>query len=141
MEVLTHSPDETKKLAGRMIKSLKIPAVLALCGELGSGKTTFVQGFVSELGVKDKVLSPTFVLARRYKVNDPTVGINVVNHIDLYRIKNRGEALNIGLESMFLEEGSVTLIEWPEVVEGILPENAKRVKFELVDGTTRRIYV
>jgi tRNA threonylcarbamoyladenosine biosynthesis protein TsaE len=143
MEVTTHSPEETKKLAYRVASVLKPGKVLALYGELGAGKTTFVRYLVEALGLKSRVQSPTFVIVREY--GDPTEGIEgrvrKVNHVDLYRIQVREDVAGLGLGEIFNEEGAVTVVEWPELIEDMLPENTARLRFEYVSEGVRKINV
>lgn len=134
MEITTVSTKETKKLAEQIAKDLKNKDVLALYGDLGSGKTTFTNYLVEALGIKARVQSPTFVIHRIYK--DSKL---IVNHLDLYRILNKEELLDMGIEEIF-DEG-ITVIEWPELVEEILPQNTKRIYFKYVDENTREINV
>ncbi len=139
MEVLSHSSEETKKLAGTLAKSLQPGDVLALYGDLGSGKTTFTRYLVEALGIKARVQSPTFVIIRRYGGGGGPV--QVVNHVDLYRLRAKEEVLDLGMEELFSEKDAITVIEWPELAEGILPKGARKLYFEFVDEDTRRINV
>lgn len=139
MEVLSKSTSETKDLALRVAKTLRGGDVLALYGDLGSGKTTFVQGLLEALNSEDKVVSPTFVLIRHYKCD--LDGIKMVHHIDLYRVTNIDEALHLGIFELAEDKKSLTIIEWPDLLDGYLPKNSKEIKFEVVDETTRKIYV
>lgn len=139
MEVLSKSTLQTEKLAGRVAKKLKSGDILALYGELGSGKTTFTNFLVGELGIKSRVQSPTFVIIRRYKNGGSS--ISVVNHVDLYRVQGSSEIKDLGLEEVLLEPNSVTVIEWPELVEDLLPEDTVRIYFEYIDEYKRRINV
>lgn len=138
MEILSESAEQTKELAVGIARNAKGGEVFALYGNLGSGKTTFTQGFVEALEIHDKVVSPTFVLIRHYK---GTGRITKVNHVDLYRITDPNEVLNLGILDMLGEEDSVTLIEWPEVFEKYLPKSVKKIRFEVAGETKRKIIV
>lgn len=107
-----------------MATALKPPATIALYGDLGSGKTCFVKGLVRGLGSEDLVTSPTFTLVHHY-----VAPLGKVRHFDLYRIRSDGELddLEVGVNP-----SEIVLIEWPEVMEKLLPEDAIRIKFELV---------
>ncbi|MCG2686474.1 tRNA (adenosine(37)-N6)-threonylcarbamoyltransferase complex ATPase subunit type 1 TsaE [Candidatus Parcubacteria bacterium] len=132
----THSAQETKKIARNLASQLSGGEVLALYGELGSGKTTFVQGLAEGLGIKDRVLSPTFVLMRQYDCH-----IGRFSHIDCYRIDTMEQAEGLGLEEIFADPHAVVAIEWAERVEELLPQNCLRIYFEYGDGNTREVKV
>ncbi len=132
MENITKSTEETKRLAVELAGKIQKGSVLALYGDLGSGKTTFTRYFVEALGLKNRVQSPTFVVARRY---------GDVNHLDLYRLTNEEEARDIGIEEMLFDQNSITLIEWPEIIENILPEKTIKIYFEYIDENTRKITI
>lgn len=141
MEVTTKTPQETKKLASRVAKKLKPGDILALYGDLGSGKTTFTRYLVGSLGIRARVQSPTFVIARIYLAGTKDLEINSVNHIDLYRIGDESEVINIGLEDYFNENDTVTVIEWPEVAKELLPSRTIVIKFEYIDDKKRKITI
>jgi tRNA threonylcarbamoyladenosine biosynthesis protein TsaE len=109
--------------------------VLALQGDLGAGKTTFVQGFLKGLGVKSRVTSPTFVLMRRHNVPGmrgagKSKKLANVFHIDAYRLKKPAHLAALGLDEILAEPRNVVLIEWPEVAKDILPKKIMILKFE-----------
>ena len=133
-EIITQSPDETKAFAADLAKKLEPGSVLALHGELGSGKTCFVQGLAEALGVKDIVNSPTFTIINEYH------GRLRINHVDLYRIKSEADGSGIGLEEL-LEGDGITAIEWPEIFSALLPKNTMHVYFEFIDASRRRIKI
>lgn len=132
MESITKSTEETKKLAIELVKKTKKGSVLALYGDLGSGKTTFTRFFVEALGLKNRVQSPTFVVARKY---------GYVNHVDLYRLTSEEEARDIGIEEMLVDKNMITLIEWPEIINNLLPEDSVKIYFEYIDENTRKITI
>jgi tRNA threonylcarbamoyladenosine biosynthesis protein TsaE len=129
---------ETQKLAQEVAGKLKPNDVLALYGDLGAGKTTFVNFLAKALGSDSRVQSPTFVIHRRYLGNGP---IKAINHIDLYRLTDRKDVEDIGIQEVMNEPEAITIIEWPELVEGILPEKTIRIYFEYVDENERKIDV
>lgn len=135
MEKITHSVEETKKLAGKFAVELKRPAVVALYGDLGSGKTTFVQGLAVGLKIKQKILSPTFVLLRSY----PFGNEEKLHHLDLYRLNGGSGTESLGLNELFNEKSGLVVIEWPEKIEKNLPKNTIRIKFEHLAGDSRRL--
>ena len=132
----THSASETKKVARKIAAQWSGGEVLALYGELGSGKTTFVQGLAEGLEIKDRVLSPTYVLMRQY---DCLLGN--FYHIDCYRVDTMKQAEDLGLEEIFADPRGVVAIEWAERIEELLPKNCLRIYFEYGDGNTREVKV
>ena len=133
MEIFTNSASQTKKLASNLAKKFKGGEIIALYGNLGYGKTTFVQGFVEGLGFKDKVQSPTFVFVRFYG-SKPRIA-----HIDLYRIKSEEEVLDLGLSELLEDENTICLIEWPEKMGRLLPKNILKIRFKFVSKNVRNI--
>jgi len=132
MENITHSTEETKRLAFEIAKNIKPGDVIALYGDLGSGKTTFTGFLVESLGLKNRVQSPTFVIARKY---------GNINHIDLYRLGSEEDVENIGLKEMLDDKSSITIIEWPEIAERFLPKDTLKIYFEFIDEKTRKIKI
>ena len=139
----THSAKETKALGKKYAKELwktsngKEALVVALQGELGSGKTTFAQGFAQGLGVEDNVLSPTFVIIREYEAS----GDRRLFHMDCYRLQNSKDLLELDWEEIVSDPSNIILLEWPERVESLLPKTTIRIQFQPIDETTRRIMV
>jgi tRNA threonylcarbamoyladenosine biosynthesis protein TsaE len=133
--VESHSVADTHKLARHLLKQLPDRAVLALHGDLGSGKTCFVQGLAAALGIDRPVTSPTFTLVHEYQGARPLV------HVDLYRIRDSGDAFNIGIEEYFDTDG-IAAIEWAERAEDIFPPHTIHLHFEaLADLHARRITI
>jgi len=122
-------------LAGNLSK-LKTgkAAVLALSGDLGTGKTAFVRYFLRALGVKQRITSPTFVITKSYKLK--TKNYKTAYHIDCYRIKNPRELFELGLKEILENLRNIVLIEWPEKVEKILPSQIIWLNFR--HGTKER---
>jgi tRNA threonylcarbamoyladenosine biosynthesis protein TsaE len=118
---ISESEDATRKLGEKLAAKLNEFDIAALYGELGSGKTQLIKGICSSLGVKDVVNSPTFVIVNEYS----SAAGEKIFHFDLYRMKSTDEVLDMGFED-YLNKGLV-LIEWPELVEKLLPKNAKRI--------------
>lgn len=133
--VESHSVRDTHTLARHLLKQLSGRVVLALSGDLGSGKTCFVQGLAAALGIDRPVTSPTFTLVHEYKGTRPLV------HVDLYRLHDSLEALMLGLEEYFENDG-ITAVEWAERAEDLFPPDAIRISFEaLADTHARRITI
>jgi len=115
---------------------------LALYGDLGSGKTTFTSYLVSALGIESRVQSPSFVIIRKYNsVGENTKDIETVYHIDLYRLTKKEELEDLGLEELFAEENAISVIEWPELAQDLLPKAAITMKFKYLDENIRSINV
>ncbi|MBD3365953.1 tRNA (adenosine(37)-N6)-threonylcarbamoyltransferase complex ATPase subunit type 1 TsaE [candidate division WWE3 bacterium] len=147
MEAIVSSTKATKQLAKKIAEKLKPGDVLALYGDLGSGKTTFTRFLVEALGIKARVQSPTFIIARVYE-DDNGAGkenflraITKVNHLDLYRLQSKPEVLDLGLLEYFKQPKSITLIEWPELAEDLLPEKTIEIKFEVLAENERKVNV
>lgn len=110
--------------------------VLALYGDLGSGKTTFVQVLGELLKIDEVITSPTFVLMKRYKVHESDISSLV--HIDAYRLRAPEEIKVLGFHEWLKEEGTLIVLEWADKIEELLPENTARLKFSL-KGTERTL--
>lgn len=145
---LSKSPAQTKKigaLLGKRILSSYFRGgraiILGLEGDLGGGKTTFLQGFAKGLGMKEKILSPTFVLMKKFKLPAKTRGLKSKTfiHIDCYRVKKPREILALGFRNMAFNSKNIMAIEWAERVAKILPKDTIWVKFEITNKNTRRI--
>lgn len=109
--------------------------VITLTGDLGAGKTTLIKAIGKALGVRDHISSPTFSLVNEYAAGDL-----MVYHIDLYRIKDLEEALHVGIEEYLYGDG-LCLIEWPQVIESILPEQFLRIEIENLGKFTRKLHL
>ena len=143
MEKIVNSPEETKQLAGKIAVKLRVGDVLALYGDLGSGKTTFTQFLVEAVGIDSKVQSPTFILMRVYEREDAGAleSITKVNHLDLYRLQTSAGLVDLDLEEFLTPAEGITVIEWPEIAEEYLPKNTIRINFEDLGEEKRKIYV
>ena len=140
--IISSSLQQTKNIAKALAKTLleTQPAngaqVLALAGELGSGKTTFTQGFAQGLGVKERVLSPTFILMRCYKLH--TVHYKLFYHIDCYRLDNPAkELLHLGLKKIIADSHAIVVVEWADRITKILPKGTLWIRF-LYKGESKR---
>ncbi len=121
-------------MAAALARQLQPPAVVALFGDIGAGKTCFVQGLAAGLGLREPVTSPTFVIINEYPGPVP------LYHMDLYRLPAAADALAAGLEEYFDRPG-ITVIEWAERAEELLPPSAIRVRLECVGPRRRRIQI
>jgi tRNA threonylcarbamoyladenosine biosynthesis protein TsaE len=116
--------------------------VVALSGELGAGKTTFVQGAAKALGVDESVTSPTFVLEKIYELTGSpgAGGFSHLIHIDAYRLKGAHELEVLGWKELIAEPGNLILLEWPERVAELIPANARDIRFD-IEGEGRIITI
>jgi tRNA threonylcarbamoyladenosine biosynthesis protein TsaE len=131
MEIKINSLSEISNAAKQFVAAMGDNTIFAFYGHMGAGKTTFIKAICEELGVKDVITSPTFAI-----VNEYTDGQGEpVYHFDFYRIKKQEEVYDIGFED-YVESGSVCLMEWPELIEDILPADTVKVSItEQPDGT------
>ncbi len=132
MEILTHSPEETKAVAKDLAQKLRGGEILELIGDLGSGKTTFVQGLAEELGITRRVLSPTFIIRRSYQ------GKLNLEHFDFYRLSRPEDLAGLDIDDVLGAPKTVTVMEWPERV-GLDLGSSTKIRFEYVDEQTRKI--
>jgi tRNA threonylcarbamoyladenosine biosynthesis protein TsaE len=132
-DFLSHSPEQTRRLGMRLGAFLQTGDVVCLQGELGAGKTTFVQGLAAGWGSLDAVSSPTFILVNVYRRADGAK----LYHFDTYRIESAPEAEELDLDAM-LSAGPL-VIEWPERMAGVLPAERLWIKLEHVDEDRRQL--
>ncbi len=143
---LTKNYLETKKLGGKIAKNIlkrknKKAVVLALTGELGSGKTTFLQGFARGLGIKEKILSPTFIVMKRFTISKQNSFFKNFFHIDCYRLEKAKEILDLGLFKEIINLPNIVALEWADRFSKIMPEETLWIKFSLIDENKRRIEI
>lgn len=144
MKISSRSSNETKKFARFLAKKVfsgfykKTSAlIMGLVGDLGSGKTTFVQGFLKGLGVKKRITSPTFVLMKSYKLQ--TTSYKKIYHIDCYRIQKPQELSKLGFKEIIDNPENIVLIEWAEKIKKILPKkNVIWLKFDYGEKENER---
>jgi tRNA threonylcarbamoyladenosine biosynthesis protein TsaE len=133
-KIITSSPEETKKKGKNLAKNFSPGLVVALFGPLGSGKTCLTQGICSGLGVKDFVVSPSFVLINEYE------GKYKIYHLDLFRLENLSEIMNLGYEEYFYGDG-VCIIEWAEKAKELLPDKRIEIHLKILSEKTREIRI
>ena len=136
-EVITANFQETQAFGLELAQKLKGGEVLALYGDLGSGKTTFMQGLAKGLGITRNIISPTFIIMRTYKISGNV--LKNLYHLDLYRIENDEQAVNLGLKDLIGDEQNVVAIEWPDKIENLLPEKRINLYFEYLEDNKRKI--
>lgn len=128
------SPEETKAIAAQIATQLRPGDVVALSGDLGAGKTCFVQGAATALGVREPVTSPTFVLVREYEGTYP------IRHLDVYRLGNLQELTDLGFEE-FLDPSILIFIEWGDAVGALLPDEVVEIVIRAESEDVRTIDV
>jgi tRNA threonylcarbamoyladenosine biosynthesis protein TsaE len=111
--------------------------VLGLKGNLGSGKTTFLQGFAKGLGIKEKILSPTFIIMKRFVI-PAKAGIHFF-HLDCYRFKNEKDILDLGFKEIISNPKNIVAIEWPKKIKKLLPKNTIYIDFKFINQNKREI--
>ena len=132
MEIKIQNIDTIRESAREFIKNIGEHKVFAFYGKMGAGKTTFVKAICEELGVEDVITSPTFAIVNEYETSPKPQSIF---HFDFYRIKRLEEVYDMGYEDYFYS-GALCFIEWPELIEDLLPEDAVKVTItENADGT------
>lgn len=161
MELTTHSFEETRKVGFELAKKLIGGEVIALHGDLGAGKTTFMQGLATGLGIKRNIISPTFIIMRTYQLPrhsgkakaHPESGqenrswtsqddnIQTLYHLDLYRLKTEAEAIDLGLLDLMGEPENIVAIEWPDKVKNLLPKKTIHVHFTYLEEDSRQIKI
>jgi tRNA threonylcarbamoyladenosine biosynthesis protein TsaE len=136
---ITHSAEETQKFAREFATHIQPGDVVMLIGELGSGKTTFMQGFAQGLQIIQNIISPTFIIMRTYPLPTPIRGIQNLYHLDLYRIESEKDVIGLGIEEALHDTESVIAIEWPEKMGSLLPKKRNEFTFVYKDENTREI--
>jgi tRNA threonylcarbamoyladenosine biosynthesis protein TsaE len=131
LELTAGAPEDTMAVGEAVASLLRDGDAIALTGELGAGKTTFVRGAARALGFGGAVASPTFTLVREYR------GRVRIYHVDVYRLERMQDVLDLGLDEM-VAEGGLLLVEWGDAVEGLLPDDHLLVEITLVGGEDAR---
>ena len=134
-ELIIKNENETRDFALKLAEELEAGDVLALIGDLGTGKTALTGYIAQGLGISDNIVSPTFTIVREY-----TDGRLPLYHFDVYRLADSEEMFDIGAEEYFYEKGGVCVIEWADIVEDILPADTKYIYIEYGASEGERIY-
>lgn len=143
-EIVTKSAEETRAAAGRFVSELlrddvgRRARVIALWGDLGSGKTTFTQGIAAALGVKGVVNSPTFLIMKKYPLSGGCQGMSLY-HLDCYRASSTEEIVDLGWEEIAGDADNFVVVEWPEKIMELLPPDRTDISFQNLSGDGRRI--
>lgn len=137
----TTSPQETARLGqklGDRVEHIGNARIICLYGELGSGKTTFAQGFAKGLGITTRLLSPTFIIVRRYQIHG---NYGFLYHLDLYRVGGVKDLFGLGLPEILEVSDSVVLVEWAEKMRELLPKNRVDVRFSVMEDGKHHISI
>lgn len=141
--LVSTSLDDTRNFAEDFLQTLskqKTANVVALSGDLGSGKTAFTKELASILGVPiHEVTSPTFVIEKIYRITHPF--FTHLIHIDAYRLEKESELSKLGWADISADPNNLILVEWPEMVKGLIPKDAHEILFEFVDESTRKLKI
>ena len=127
--------DGIREAARQFVGNMGDASVFAFYGSMGAGKTTFIKAICEELGVEDVITSPTFAIVNEYRANETG---ELIYHFDFYRIKKIEEVYDMGYEDYFYS-GALCFIEWPELIEELLPDDAVRVRIEEIEGGKRKV--
>ena len=132
---------ETQEIGREFAKTLRSGSVVCLYGDLGAGKTTFIQGLARGLGIKNRIISPTFIIVRKYNIRIKDKGLMIKNfyHIDLYRIDTASDIEGLGLGEILSSKDSIVAIEWAEKLGSKLPKQRTDIYFENIDDDKRQI--
>jgi ATPase, YjeE family len=135
MEII-YNLDEIENIAKKIVPLAHEYKIITFSGDLGAGKTTLINSICKQLGVEEIVNSPTYALIQEYEFGEG----NIIYHMDLYRIKNEAEAADAGIEDCLLS-GELCLVEWPQKVESIFPEQTVNVFLETLSPDKRKLVV
>lgn len=127
MKYITTSPEQTEKIGEEFAKKLQPQDVVFLTGELGSGKTTFTKGLAKGLGITTRIISPTFVIVRSHATGRKN--LSTLYHLDLYRLDNEKDALEVNLSDYLDDPAGVVVIEWPDVSQNIVKRKVWNISF------------
>ena len=137
----TKSVAETQKLAAEIAKTKEALQVITLTGDLGSGKTTFIQGLAQSLGIAQRIISPTFIIMRTYNLPKGAGKKKFFYHIDLYRATNIDDVEALGLLEIIKDPQNIIAIEWPEKIAGHLPKNSLDLTLRYIADEMREIII
>lgn len=140
---VTNSAEETKKLGEELAKSLKGGDLVALFGDLGGGKTTFVQGLALGFGIKRRIISPTFIIIRTYNIESKTTDQKpkTFYHLDLYRTGMIEDIKSLGIDEIIGNDNNIVVIEWAEKLKDLLPKKRTDIFFEYLEENKRKIKI
>jgi tRNA threonylcarbamoyladenosine biosynthesis protein TsaE len=134
--IITKSAEETQNLAENFAKKLKYGDFIAFFGNLGSGKTTFIQGLAKGLGIKRRIISPSFIIVRTYDLKPMTF-----YHVDLYRTESLSDLVGLGIDQIVNDKSSIVALEWAEKMGELLPKKRIEVHFKYINENNREIII
>lgn len=134
----TKNAQETQMVGFTLAQTMQGGEVLLLFGNLGAGKTTFLQGFAEGLGIKHRIISPTFIISRSYKVQGK---VQTLYHIDLYRTESEADLEGLGIKEILHDKHAIVAIEWPEKLGNFLPEKRIEIRFQTISENERNITI
>lgn len=134
MTIANYNEDELQEVARKLISNFGHIKVWCFDAEMGAGKTTLIKKVCEELGVEDEMSSPTFSIVNEYMTNDHSD----IYHFDFYRLKDIEEAIDIGVEDYLFSE-NLCLLEWPEIIAPLLPDDYLQISIKLVGDNTRSL--
>lgn len=137
LDIISHSPEQTRRLAARLATLLEGGETICLKGDLGAGKTTFAQGIGRGLGIEEPIISPTFTLIREYR---PANDRPILYHIDFYRLETLDELQGLGLDDYFYSDG-ICVVEWPERAEALLPPERLWIDMRITNEMKRALLI
>ena len=141
MEIIIKDIAQIREAAQQFVEQIGDRSVFAFYGKMGAGKTTFIKAVCEELGVDDVITSPTFAIVNEYSLTSHLSPLtSKIYHFDFYRIKKLEEVYDMGFEDYFYS-GDLCFIEWPELIEEVLPEDAVRVTIEALPDESRKITI
>ncbi len=150
MELISNSVEKTREIAAQLIREMTAAkagklknsqaSVVALVGELGAGKTAFIQGLGEYLGVNQRILSPTFLIMRRFELTGQPK-FSALYHFDFYRTENESEILNLGYEEIVSSTANLVVVEWADRFKRLMPKEAVWVNLEWLGEQKRKIKI
>ena len=142
--IQTNSYQETQKIGEDFAKELHAGDILCLYGDLGAGKTTFMQGLAKGLAITHRIISPTFIIVRRYEIKrakSEELRVKNLYHIDLYRTETEDDLKGLGIPEILEQKDAIIAIEWPEKMGELLPKKRWELRFEWMDENKRKVAI
>ena len=141
--IITNSKEETQTFAENFSQTLGGGDFVAFYGELGSGKTTFIQGLAKGLGIQRRIISPTFIIVRCYELKLKTENLKPKNfyHIDLYRTESESDLLGLGIDEIIKDKNNIVALEWAEKMGDMLPKKRIEIRLEYFGDNKRKITI
>ena len=137
-EIAIKDLQDINRAAGELMSAIGDRKILTFEGEIGAGKTTFIKALCAKMGVEEEVTSPTFSIVNEYAYKDEKGEARSIFHMDTYRLEDIEEAINIGMEE-YLDSGEICLIEWPELIKPLLPDDAVEIKMIIEEDFSRKL--